>query len=98
MVGWAWMVFIIVSTVAMRMVLPGRPLWAYLFPLPAVSMLLAILIDAQLAMVVGGLLSIVLAVTRKERPGDEQRQVDEQAPDCAVREGICARPGGGHPI
>ena len=52
---------IIVSTVAMRMVLPGRPLWAYIFPLPAVSMLLAILIDAQLAMVVGGLLSIVLA-------------------------------------
>src|SRR5216683_3132791 len=52
---------IIVATVAARMVIPGRPLWAYIFPLPAVSMLLAILIDAQLALAVGVLLSIVLA-------------------------------------
>src|SRR5206468_5296233 len=52
---------ILVATLAMRMVLPGRPLWAYIFPLPAVSMLLAILIDAQLALAVGVLLSILLA-------------------------------------
>src|SRR5205823_4724429 len=52
---------IFVATVAMRMVLPGRPLWAYIFPLPAVSMLLAILIDAQLALAVGVLLSVLLA-------------------------------------
>ena len=41
------------------MVIPGRPLWAYVFPLPAVSMLLAILIDAQLALSVGVMLSIL---------------------------------------
>src|SRR5205085_10016433 len=35
--------------------------WAYIFPLPAVSMLLAILIDAQLALAVGVVLSILLA-------------------------------------
>jgi putative nucleotidyltransferase with HDIG domain len=52
---------IIVSVVAARMVIPGRPLWAYIFPLPAVSMLLAILIDAQLALAVGVMLSILLA-------------------------------------
>jgi len=46
---------------AMRMVLPVGPLWAYIFPLPAVSMLLAILIDAQLALAVGVLLSVLLA-------------------------------------
>jgi cyclic-di-AMP phosphodiesterase PgpH len=52
---------ILIATVAMRMVIPGRPLWAFIFPLPAVSMLLAILIDAQLAMAVGVLLSVLLA-------------------------------------
>src|SRR5579859_6598765 len=52
---------ILVSTIAARMVIPGRPLWAYIFPLPAVSMLLAILIDAQLALAVGVMLSILLA-------------------------------------
>ncbi|MBV9131244.1 MAG: HDIG domain-containing protein, partial [Chloroflexi bacterium] len=52
---------ILVSVVAARMVIPGRPLWAYIFPLPAVSMLLAILIDAQLALAVGVMLSILLA-------------------------------------
>jgi putative nucleotidyltransferase with HDIG domain len=52
---------IIVSVVAARMIIPGRPLWAYIFPLPAVSMLLAILIDAQLALAVGVMLSILLA-------------------------------------
>src|SRR5579859_1075979 len=44
---------ILVSTVAARMVIPGRPLWAFIFPLPAVS--------AQLALSVGVLLSILLA-------------------------------------
>jgi putative nucleotidyltransferase with HDIG domain len=52
---------ILVSALAARMVIPGRPLWAYIFPLPAVSMLLAILLDAQLALAVGVLLSILLA-------------------------------------
>jgi putative nucleotidyltransferase with HDIG domain len=52
---------IVIATVAARMVIPGRPLWAYIFPLPAVSMLLAILIDAQLAIAVGVVLSVLLA-------------------------------------
>jgi putative nucleotidyltransferase with HDIG domain len=52
---------ILVATVAARMIIPGRPLWAYVFPLPAVSMLLAILIDAQLALAVGVLLSVLMA-------------------------------------
>ncbi|HEV7664256.1 MAG TPA: hypothetical protein VGQ62_12020, partial [Chloroflexota bacterium] len=52
---------IVIATVAARMVIPGRPLWAFIFPLPAVSMLLAILIDAQLALSVGVLLSVLLA-------------------------------------
>jgi putative nucleotidyltransferase with HDIG domain len=52
---------ILVAAVAARMIIPGRPLWAFVLPIPAVSMLLAILIDAQLAMAVGVLLSILLA-------------------------------------
>jgi cyclic-di-AMP phosphodiesterase PgpH len=52
---------ILIATVAARMVIPGRPLWVYIFPLPAVSMLLAILIDAQLALAGGVMLSILLA-------------------------------------
>src|SRR5438067_1654752 len=52
---------VLVAAVAARMVIPGRPLWAYVFPLPAISMLLAILIDAQLALAVGVMLSILLA-------------------------------------
>jgi cyclic-di-AMP phosphodiesterase PgpH len=52
---------ILIAVVAARMVIPGRPLWAYIFPLPAVSMLLAILIDAQLALAVGVVLSVLLA-------------------------------------
>jgi putative nucleotidyltransferase with HDIG domain len=52
---------ILIATIAARMVIPGRPLWAYVFPLPAVSMLLAILLDVQLSLAVGVLLSILLA-------------------------------------
>src|SRR2546421_3164103 len=52
---------ILVATIGARLVIPGRPLWAYVFPLPAVSMLLAILIDAQLALAVGVTLSVLLA-------------------------------------
>jgi putative nucleotidyltransferase with HDIG domain len=52
---------ILVAAIAARMVIPGRPLWAFIFPLPAVTMLLAILIDAQLALAVGVMLSVLLA-------------------------------------
>src|SRR5262249_55167372 len=50
---------LLVAVVAAKMIVPGRPLWAYVIPLPAVSMLLAILLDARLAISV----SIVLGVT-----------------------------------
>ncbi len=52
---------LVVATVAAKMVIPGRPLWVYIFPLPAVSMLVAILLDARLAIVVGAILSLVVA-------------------------------------
>ena len=52
---------ILIATLAARMIIPGHPLWAYIFPLPAISMLLAILIDAQVALAVGMMLSILLA-------------------------------------
>ncbi len=52
---------IVIATVAARMIIPGHPLWAYIFPLPAVSMLVAILLDAQLGLAVGIMLSILLA-------------------------------------
>ncbi len=52
---------LLVASIAAKMIVPGRPLWAYVFPLPAVSMLLAILIDARLAMSVSIVLSVVLA-------------------------------------
>src|SRR6266852_2800520 len=40
---------ILVAVIAARMVVPGRPLWAYIFPLPAMSMPLATLIHGQAA-------------------------------------------------
>ncbi|MDQ3809961.1 MAG: HDIG domain-containing protein, partial [Chloroflexota bacterium] len=52
---------LLVAIVAAKMIVPGRPLWAYLVPLPAVSMLLAILLDAGLAMSVSIVLSVTLA-------------------------------------
>ncbi|HEY2595786.1 MAG TPA: HDIG domain-containing protein [Chloroflexota bacterium] len=52
---------IVITTLAARMIIPGHPLWAYIFPLPAVSMLVAILLDAQLGLAVGIMLSILLA-------------------------------------
>jgi len=52
---------IVLATVAARMVIPGHPLWAYIFPLPAIAMLVAILLDAQLGLAVGIMLSILLA-------------------------------------
>jgi cyclic-di-AMP phosphodiesterase PgpH len=52
---------LLIAAIAAKMVVPGRPLWAYVFPLPAVAMLLAILLDARLAMSVSIVLSVVLA-------------------------------------
>jgi hypothetical protein len=52
---------LLIAVIAAKMIVPGRPLWAYLVPLPAVSMLLAILLDARLAISVSVVLSVVLA-------------------------------------
>jgi putative nucleotidyltransferase with HDIG domain len=52
---------LVLATLAAKMVIPGRPLWVYVFPLPAVSMLLAILLDARLAVAVGMVLAVLLA-------------------------------------
>jgi putative nucleotidyltransferase with HDIG domain len=52
---------LILATLAAKMVIPGRPLWVYVFPLPAVSMLVAILLDARLGVAVGVILSVILA-------------------------------------
>jgi putative nucleotidyltransferase with HDIG domain len=52
---------LLIATIAAKMIVPGRPLWAYVLPLPAVAMLMAILLDARLAMTVGVLLSVLLA-------------------------------------
>jgi cyclic-di-AMP phosphodiesterase PgpH len=51
---------LVVTTVAAKLVIPGRPLWVYVFPLPAVAMLLSTLLEARLAIVVGVLLSVIL--------------------------------------
>lgn len=52
---------LIVVVLAAKLVIPGRPLWIYVFPLPAVAMLLATLLDARLAIFVTALLSVVLS-------------------------------------
>ncbi len=52
---------LVVTTVAAKMVIPGRPLWVYVFPLPAVAMLVSTLLDARLAIVIGVLLSLATA-------------------------------------
>jgi putative nucleotidyltransferase with HDIG domain len=43
---------LLVIVVGAKIVLPARPLWMYVFPLPAVAMLLADLLEARLAIVV----------------------------------------------
>lgn len=51
----------IVVVLAAKLVIPGRPLWVYVFPLPAVAMLIATLLDARLAIFICGLLAILVA-------------------------------------
>jgi putative nucleotidyltransferase with HDIG domain len=51
---------VIVTVLAAKVVLPTRPLLVYAFPLPAVAMLIATLIDGRLAIVVGALLGILV--------------------------------------
>ncbi|MBI4496913.1 MAG: HDIG domain-containing protein [Chloroflexi bacterium] len=49
------------TALAAKVMLPGRPLWVYLFPLAAGPMLIATLLDATLAAVAGGVLSLLAA-------------------------------------
>jgi putative nucleotidyltransferase with HDIG domain len=51
---------VIVTVLTAKLVLPTRPLLIYLFPLPAVAMLVATLIDGRLAIVVGALLGVLV--------------------------------------
>src|SRR4051812_31122805 len=51
---------VIVTVLAAKLALPTRPLLLYAFPLPAVAMLVATLIDGRLAIVVGALLGVLV--------------------------------------
>jgi putative nucleotidyltransferase with HDIG domain len=51
---------VIVAVLSAKVVLPTRPLLIYAFPLPAVAMLIATLIDGRLAIVVGALLGVLV--------------------------------------
>ncbi len=51
---------LVVTAIAAKMVIPGRPLWVYVFPLPAVAMLVATLLGARLAIVIGALLALLV--------------------------------------
>jgi cyclic-di-AMP phosphodiesterase PgpH len=51
---------VIVTVLAAKVVLPTRPLLIYAFPLPAVAMLIATLVDGRLAIVVGALLGVLV--------------------------------------
>ena len=51
---------VIITVLTAKVVLPTRPLLVYAFPLPAVAMLIATLIDGRLAIVVGALLGVLI--------------------------------------
>ncbi|MGE3908976.1 MAG: HD family phosphohydrolase, partial [Chloroflexota bacterium] len=51
---------VIVTVLTAKFMLPSRPLLIYLFPLPAVVMLIATLIDGRLAIVLGALLGVLV--------------------------------------
>jgi putative nucleotidyltransferase with HDIG domain len=51
---------VVVTVLAAKVVLPTRPLLVYAFPLPAVAMLVATLIDGRLAIVLTSLLGVLL--------------------------------------
>jgi cyclic-di-AMP phosphodiesterase PgpH len=52
---------LVVVVLAAKLVLPARPMWVYVFPLPAVAMLLSTLLDARLSIFMSVLLSILVA-------------------------------------
>jgi putative nucleotidyltransferase with HDIG domain len=52
---------IVVTVLAAKIVIPARPLWIYVFPLPAVAMLVATLLDGRLALLLTAALSLLVA-------------------------------------
>jgi len=52
---------VIVTVLAAKVVLPERPLWVYVFPLPAVAMVATTLLDGRLAIVLSTVLAILVA-------------------------------------
>ncbi|MCC6176550.1 MAG: HDIG domain-containing protein [Chloroflexi bacterium] len=52
---------VILTVLGAKIILPTRPLWVYVFPLPAVAMLVATLVDGRLAILLTTLLSILIA-------------------------------------
>ncbi len=54
-------VLIVATVLAAKLVIPARPLWVYVFPLPAVAMLVASLLDGRLAIVMTASLAILVA-------------------------------------
>jgi putative nucleotidyltransferase with HDIG domain len=54
-------VTMIVVVLAAKIVVPGRPLWIYVFPLPAVAMLVSTLLDARLSIFLCTLLAVLVA-------------------------------------
>lgn len=51
---------VVVTVVAAKFILPSFPILIYAFPLPAVAMLIATLIDGRLAIVIGALLGVLV--------------------------------------
>ncbi len=54
-------VVVVGVVLAAKLTIPGRPIWAHLFPVAAASMLLAALLDAQVAIVITAILSLLVS-------------------------------------
>lgn len=54
-------VIIAATVLAAKLTIPGRPLWSHLFPLAAAPMLMATLLDAQIAIISAAVLSILVS-------------------------------------
>lgn len=50
----------LVTVLSAKIIIPGRPYWGYVFPISGVAMLLATLVDAQLAILVTTLLGVLV--------------------------------------
>lgn len=52
---------VVLTILAAKVVIPARPLWVYVFPLPAVAMLVATLLDGRLAIVLTAVLAVLVS-------------------------------------